>query len=271
MLRNSTRVRVALSWLLSICSMACGTHPLAAQQPLPTPGASDTTSVNYRVTRASQRLDMVVNSSRLITLDKPIPRMQVHNQKILRAMPVGPSEIQVSAQAPGVTQLNLWDGEDPPNLYTVDVVITGDARELEGILASQFPSAAIKVTVLPTGAIISGTVTDGTEIDRVMAVTEQYYPHIVNNIRVVGVQSVLLHTKVLEVSRTKLRAAGIDLGYLSGGNFVAVTGSGNLLSPRTSAIGTIANASTEGTARIGGVFGTNTVDSSFVSYANMNW
>ena len=220
----------------------------------------DGTMVTYRVSHPSQRLEMMVNSSRLLTLEKPVPRLQVHNPKILRAMPVGPDQIQVSAQAPGVTQLNLWDNDN--NLYTVDVVITGDSRELEAVLSAQFPSAALRVTVLPTGAIIDGTVTDGDDVERVIAVSEQYYPNVVNNIHVAGVQSVLLQTKVLEVSRTKLRTLGIDLGYLSNGNFSAVTGVSNLLSPAASGLtgNNIASSASGSTVRVGGIFGSNTVD-----------
>ncbi len=252
--RYPKRLLTALAALLT-CVSSASTNVYAQSPPL-----NDTTAVTYKVSRPSQRLEMVVNSSRLLTLDKPIPKIQVHNQKILRAMPIGPAEIQISAQAAGVTQLNLWDDQQPPNLYTVDVVITGDSRELEALLATQFPSAALKVTVLPTGAIISGTVTDGDEVETVIAVCEQFYPNVVNNIRVAGVQSVLLHTKVLEISRTKLRALGIDLGYLNS-NFIAVTGMSEMLNTRGSTIGGgIVAGSTTAQARVGGIFGANTVD-----------
>ncbi|MCA9136060.1 MAG: hypothetical protein KDB00_04855, partial [Planctomycetales bacterium] len=62
-------------------------------------------------------------------------------------------------------------------------------------------------------AIVSGYVTSVDDVDRAIAIVEQYYPTVVNNIRVVGVQQVLLHTRIMEVSRTKLRELGIDWSW----------------------------------------------------------
>ncbi|WP_237607389.1 type II and III secretion system protein family protein [Roseimaritima sediminicola] len=170
--------------------------------------ASTSTSVNYNVTQPVERLEMIVKSSRILTLDKRVPRFQVHNEQILGATPVSQNQIQVHGKTPGTTQLNLWDADD--QLYTVDIVVLADAREVEGILSSQLPLASLRVTPLQNSAIISGTVTNVDDVDRAIAIAEQFYANVVNNIRVVGVQQVLLHTKIMEVSRTKLRDVGVD-------------------------------------------------------------
>ncbi len=170
--------------------------------------ASTSASVNYNVTQPVERLEMIVKSSRILTLDKRVPRFQVHNEQILGATPVSQNQIQVHGKTPGTTQLNLWDADD--QLYTVDIVVLADAREVEGILGTQLPLASLRVTPLNKGAIVSGTVTNVDDVDRAVLIVEQFYANVVNNIRVVGVQQVLLHTKIMEVSRTKLRDVGID-------------------------------------------------------------
>ena len=71
---------------------------------------------------------MVVNSSRFLTLDKRIPQVQVNNPDILSVVPMSPTSVQISARRTGVTQVNLW-GEDK-KIYTVNVILTGDAAEL---------------------------------------------------------------------------------------------------------------------------------------------
>lgn len=180
---------------------------------------SSSSAVTYNVSQPTQRLEMIVNSSRILKLDKVVPRFQVQNEQILIANPVAPNQVQISAQSAGVTQLNLWDVDD--TLYTVDVIITGDSRELSTVMQAQFPYASLRITPLPTGAVIDGTVTDTDDIDRVIAVAEQYYPKVVNNIKVVGVQTILLHTKVMEVSRTKLRELGVDWGSTNSTNLFA--------------------------------------------------
>ena len=193
-------------------------------------------SVLTKISQPTQRLEMIVNSSKILEVGKDVPRFQVQNEDLLVANPVAPNQIQVSAQAAGVTQLNLWDVDN--QMYTVDVVITGDARELTAVLQAQFPYANLRVTPLPLGAVIDGTVTDTEDIDRVIAVTEQFYPQVVNNIKVVGVQTILLHTRIMEVSRTKLRELGIDSGHTDGSNLITLAFSG-MLNPVTSSGGNL--------------------------------
>ena len=171
-----------------------------------------------------------------------IPRFQVHNEEVLGATPVSQNQIQIHGKTPGTTQLNLWDADD--QLYTVDVVVLADAREVEGILGSQLPLASLRVTPLNKGAIISGTVTNVDDVDRAVLIVEQFYATVVNNIRVVGVQQVLLHTKIMEVSRTKLRDVGIDWGMRNpGGGDGLVSAPGGLIradaSPLTGGISPI--------------------------------
>lgn len=249
--------------LTLIAAVACATPVLAQQRPEATaatnsPLVSSTgLAVNYRVSQPTQRLEMRVNSSRILTLEKKIPLIQVQNEALLVANPISANQIQVSAQATGVTQLNLWDEDD--TLYTIDVIVTGDSRELEMMLAEQFPLANLSVSTVPGGAVVGGTVSRVDDVDRAVQVAEQFYPNIVNNIEVVGVQQILLHTKVLEVSRSKLRSHGIDLGYLTPDKLI-VHGVSGLLSPSGSSLGGITPAGSSGNFRYGVVHGGNTFD-----------
>ncbi len=186
--------------------------------------ASSSATVNHEITQSVERMEMLVKSSRILTLDERIPKFQVHNEEMLGATPVSQNQIQIFAKSPGTTQLNLWDTED--KLYTVDVTVLADAREVEGILGSQLPLASLKVTPLNKSAIISGYVTSVDDVDRAVAIVEQFYTTVVNNIEVVGVQQVLLHTKIMEVSRTKLRDLGIDWGAIGSDSFFRSSPSG---------------------------------------------
>ena len=124
--------------------------------------------------------------------------------------PLSPNQIQISAKATGVTQVNLWD--ENKKLYTIDVLVVGDARELAMVLRSTFPNGALKVMPVANSVMISGFVDKNEHIDRIIRIAEEYYPKVINNMTVGGVQQVLLHVKVMEVSRTKLRELGFRLG-----------------------------------------------------------
>ena len=68
--------------------------------------------------------------------------------------------------------------------------------------------------------LISGFVDQPEHIDRIIRIAEEYYPKVINNMTVGGVQQVLLHVKVMEVSRTKLRRLGFDWAKITGTSIV---------------------------------------------------
>lgn len=206
MLKQETLARSWTSaWLAVLFIAASGSTAAWAQQ------AQSPATTHYEVTQSVQRLEMLVKSSRILTTAGQIPKFQVHNEDVVSAIPIAENEIQLFAKAPGTTQINIWDHED--QYYTVDVTIVSDARMIEGILSSQLPLANLRVTPLADSAVISGTVTSIEDVDLAVAIAEQFYPSVINNIKVVGVQQVLLHTKIMEVSRTKLRDLGIDWNF----------------------------------------------------------
>ena len=215
---ETTRLTAKISAALLLVATLSGTCPQTAKaQTGPVRLISTETPVSHNISQSVERLEMIVKSSRILTLEARIPKFQVHNEEVLGATPVSQNQIQIFAKAPGSTQLNLWDSDD--KLYTVDVTVLADAREVEGILSSQLPFASLKVLPINNSAIISGTVTSVDDVDRAVAIIEQFYPSVVNNIKVVGVQQVLLHTRIMEVSRTKLRDLGIDWGTVSSDSF----------------------------------------------------
>lgn len=178
-----------------------------------------------RIGGLSERLEITTNSSRILTLDKKIPRVQVNNPDLLSVTPLSATQIQVSAKKAGVTQVNLWDEDG--QVYSVDVLIYGDVRELQHALMVQFPHSSIKVYRYSESLVLKGFVDRPDHVSQIVRLSEDYAPKVINNITVGGVQQILLKVKVMEVSRTKLRELGVDWAYLGGnGNFAVSRPSG---------------------------------------------
>ena len=210
--------------------------PTRGQIPNSTGLRSSTDSVKFRVQDTSQRLEMVVDTSRILTLDEPIPRVLVNNTEVANAKPISASQVQVSAISPGVTQINLWDQKG--EVHSVDVIVFADARQLEMVLHSEFPHAAVRVRPLASSVVLTGFVDKPETVSRIVRIAEDYYPKVINNISVSGAQQVALHVKVMEVSRTKLRSIGFDWGYFNGGDYIVQSVSG-LVSAAASGAGGI--------------------------------
>ena len=111
-------------------------------------------SVVRKISSLSEKLELTTNTSRILTLDKNIPRVQVNNPELLAVTPLSATQVQISAKKAGVTQVNLWDEEG--NIHTVDVLVYGDARELEVALQTQFPHSSIKVYRYSESLVLNG-------------------------------------------------------------------------------------------------------------------
>ncbi len=181
----------------------------------------------YKLKGATGRLELTTNTSRILTLDKNIPRVQVNNPDLLAVTPLSANQVQISAKKAGVTQVNLWD--ESGEIHTVDVLIYGDVRELEVALATQFPNSTIKVYRYSESLVLKGFVDEPSHVSQVVQLASDYAPKIINNITVGGVQQVLLKVKVMEVSRTKLRQLGVDWAWFGGGGDFAVNRVGGLI------------------------------------------
>jgi pilus assembly protein CpaC len=211
-------------------------------------------SLVHRIQAASERIEMTVNSSRVLTLDQNIPRAQVNNKDILELTPLSPNEIQVFAKKPGVTSINLWG--EKGNIYTIDCVVYGDARELAELLKTEFPAANLRVKQTGSSVLLTGFVDRADQVSQIIQVAQEYYPKVIPNIRVGGVQQILLHCKVAEVSRTKARSLGFDFANINGSSFIASSISG-LLAASSVVGGPGAPAGAGDTVRFGVVNGNN--------------
>jgi pilus assembly protein CpaC len=189
-------------------------------------------TVVHKVRGLHDRIEMVISTSRILSLDQKIPQVQVNNPDILDVTPLSPKEVQIAAKKTGVTQVNLW-GEDK-RIFTVDVTVFGDARELAAVLKAQFPRTTLNVVPVGTAVLLSGYVDQPEHVSRIVQIAEQFYPRVINNMTVSGVQQVLLHVKVMEVSRTKLRKLGFDFQTIFGGTTITSTVNG--ISPDTATL-----------------------------------
>jgi pilus assembly protein CpaC len=175
---------------------------------------------------AQERVNMTINSSVILVLEKNIPRCQVDNPDLLTLTPLSARQVQVHAKKTGMTEVTLWDEDN--HVYTVDVSIYGDTRELNELLRSEFPGAAITVRPTAAGVVLGGFVDRADDVSRIVTMAQDYYPKVINHIYVGGVPQVILHVKVMEVSRTKLRDIGVDFTevFSDGSSFFSSSAAG---------------------------------------------
>ena len=73
------------------------------------------------------QLEMAVDSSQIVSLDRPIPRAQVNDHEIVELTAVTPEQLVVFAKQTGATQIRLFDEQG--KMYVIDCVVKGNQQE----------------------------------------------------------------------------------------------------------------------------------------------
>ena len=172
---------------------------------------------DVRVSVNSKRIELKVNSTKSLLLAEPFFGVEVSNTELIEAYPLSEKKMQLLGKRSGIGHLRVFDARGRARIF--EVAVLPDTSELEFILQSQFPTATLTVTPYSGGVMLSGFVQDADEADQIVTIAEDFYPRVLHNIKLCGSQQVLLHIRVMEVSRTKLRALGFDLrcGIVHGG------------------------------------------------------
>jgi hypothetical protein len=136
------RSRAGLSkWAvcLSVALAAAAMAPLAMLRAGPPESKESQAVLPKKETRAApvESLVMTVNTSRILTTGKPLPRAQVDNPEVAEITALSETKLRITAKKPGTTRVKLFDDQD--NVYTVDAIVYPDAGELMLPSRTQLP------------------------------------------------------------------------------------------------------------------------------------
>ncbi|RMG35832.1 MAG: hypothetical protein D6725_11680 [Planctomycetota bacterium] len=185
-----------------------------------TPDAGEATGVLH-VRRRRTRVEIIEKFARTIELEQRIKRVDGFDPTILTVTALSPNQIRVLAEAQGVTTLAITD--ESGKTYHVEVFVKGDARHLQAIIDNRFPTASVEALKIQDSIVLRGWVDQPEHINQIVEIAEQLYPNVINQMRVGGVQQVLLKVKVMEVQRSKIRRMGFNFLYANRNGFATST------------------------------------------------
>lgn len=190
------------AWLFAV-GFALLMHPVAIAQQVVQAG--------YQVDEATiNQVDLIVGTSRNIRFDYKISEVLVENPDVLTAAAPSPNEIRLTGMKPGASSLTVKGADG--NQQVIVVNVTADVRRLQAALATFFPDCSIKILALNEGVILGGNVAQTDQVEKIIAVAQDYFPTVINQLQVDGPQLVATKVRVYEVSRKKARSLGIDWG-----------------------------------------------------------
>lgn len=158
----------------------------------------------------ASNLHLVVGHSIFFKTAAHLHRIYISDPNVLQSFLSGPNQVVITAKAPGVSSLALWDMDGHSVLYTVSADLNVDP--LRRALKETLPGQAIVVKAKEGRIYLSGTVLGAAAEKDALALASSYSKDVVNSLLVTYVhpKQVRLKVRMVEVDRTKLAQFGFN-------------------------------------------------------------
>lgn len=218
---------------------AASFSPACAQ----TSGAAPTTQAKISVRdmmAEGQLIRVPVNKSVLVDFGAAVKEVRLAKPEFAEVNAVSPQQVILTGKAFGTTQLIAFFSDQDQRVF--DIAVDLELERLMASIRTAAPRAKVNVYSLLDTVVISGEVPDVDTSERIMQIAGVFSSKIINQMRVAGVQQVLLRCTVAEVNKSSTRQLGFN-GWIGGDNFPDVFGGSNLNQINPANIGATAGAS----------------------------
>ncbi|MGA7105288.1 MAG: pilus assembly protein N-terminal domain-containing protein [Candidatus Deferrimicrobiaceae bacterium] len=175
-----------------------------------------------RETPPSPERSIHVYANQSVLLDSPAPirRVSVARPETADVIVISPVQLLIVGKSAGTTTLVYWSGEEAPTI--IDVIVEANLAKVRADLQNIAPEETFEVTASGDSMILSGTVSTARVKDRLVAAAKVYSKNIVDLLKVVKLEQVLLQIRVAEINRTLAKELGLTLqlqGLINGDQF----------------------------------------------------
>ncbi len=178
------------------------------------------------------QLDVPLNKSQVVTVDRPFSKAMVGNDEIADIVPVTNRSLYVLGKKMGTTSLTIYDRNNIV-ISVVDVAVGPDIVSLRRQMAELIPGEKIGARISNEAVVLTGVVSNGPAVDRAMQLAQTYAGEKVINMMSIGAsQQVMLEVRFSEINRQTGKQIGFS-GFTGsdGGTFGSATGNGAGLVP----------------------------------------
>ena len=179
---------------------------------------------------------LIGHSISLKTMER-LHRVYVSDPTVLQSFIPSPNEVVLTAEAPGVSSVALWNASGQSVFYTVSADL--DVAALRQSMAEALPGQDIRIQAKAGKVYLSGTAIGDPAYQEAMKLASSYSKDVVSSLAVTYVhpQQVRLQVRIAEVDRTRLNQFGFD--FFSGGRNTAATGTQQFSSASTTQTSTV--------------------------------
>lgn len=206
-------IKVTRRLLLATALASAGSAAVAQAQI--SGGMASTASVRADNAMHGGQLDVPLNKSQVLTVDRPFARALVGNADVADVLPMTNRSVYVLGKKMGTTSLTLYDSHNMM-IAVVDVAVGPDVVSLRRQLSELMPGEKVGVRISNDAVVLTGTMSSGPAINRAMEVAKTYAgDKVVNMLSVGASQQVMLEVRFSEMSRNAAKQIGVNNAFIS--------------------------------------------------------
>lgn len=185
----------------------------------------------------TQSLHILEGRSVVINTQARLQRVMISNPGILQTLTTSPTQLVVTAKAPGSSSLVLWD--ETGHARILDVYSDIDVSSVREALQTAFPKEHVQVEAQQDKIVLSGTVTDSGIADEMVKTAQAFSKNVVNLMTpgpTPHTKQIMLKVRFAEVNRNKLDAFGINIFSTGAANTPGAISTGQFSPPSTGSV-----------------------------------
>jgi len=154
------------------------------------------------------RITVTVGKSQDLTTEHSFSDIMVGDPTVADVNPLTDHTLSILGKKIGTTRVTVYD-QDKKAVQIFDVQVSYDVSGL-AIEIAHLAGPGIKIAAIDKHIILSGTAPDAATLDRVVTITRQFDPDVVNTVSVMQQQQVMLEVRFIEASRQASRELGVQ-------------------------------------------------------------
>lgn len=178
------------------------------------------------------QLDVPLNKSQTLTLDRPFGRAMIGSEEVADIMPISDRSIYVLGKKMGTTSLTVYD-KGGRVITIVDVAVGPDVLSLRRQLGELMPGENISARISNDAVVLSGVVSSSSAAQNAVRIAGTFAGEKVVNMMGIGSsQQVMLEVRFSEINRQTGKEIGVS-GFFRNrsGSFDGAIGNGASLTP----------------------------------------
>lgn len=179
----------------------------------------------------TQSVHVQVGRSIILNTQARLRRIVVSNPNVLDTATISPTQVVVTAKAPGSSSLVLWD--EGANARIVDVYADVDISGLSDGIKSAYPHDPVQIEAEQGKVVISGRVRSKAVADDIVRIAGVYSKEVVDSLVIEAPheKQIMLKVRFAEIDRTKLQQFAVNLLSTGAANTPGTTTTGQFGPP----------------------------------------